>query len=92
MKQPLLLLLACTMLLFGAATDDELNTRLMKATFKISGPDATRVGSTSFGTVFFMAIPLKDDPTKGDGVLVTAAHVLDGIAGDSREGYKGVGV
>lgn len=61
---------------------EELNTLLMHATFLISGP--TKVpGQLSFGTVFIMGVPYKDNPKIAHIVLVTAAHVLEGIAGDN---------
>ena len=37
----------------------------------------------SFGTVFAMGIPFKDDPKVSHIVIVTARHVLEGIDGDS---------
>jgi hypothetical protein len=37
----------------------------------------------TFGTIFVMGIPRKDNPKIAQVVLVTAAHVLEGIAGDS---------
>jgi hypothetical protein len=60
---------------------DELNTLLMHSTFLIFGP--TKVPKqTSFGTVFVMGIPYKDDPKVARIVIVTAAHVFEGIDGD----------
>lgn len=53
----------------------ELNTFLMNSTFKISGQGSS-------GTVFFIGKPVKDDPTRLYYVMVTAAHVLEGIAGE----------
>ena len=61
---------------------EELNTLLMHATFLISGPAAGQQG-VSFGTVFAMGVPYKDNPKIAHIVLVTAAHVLEGIAGDN---------
>jgi S1-C subfamily serine protease len=60
----------------------ELNTLLMHATFLIFGPNKTDIGKQSFGTLFAMALPKKDDPKEGSLVLVTAAHVLNDIGGD----------
>jgi hypothetical protein len=61
---------------------DELNTLLMHATFLIVGP--TNVPNQfSFGTVFVMGLPYKDDPTIAHIVVVTAAHVFEGISGDN---------
>ena len=64
------------------APNEELNTLLMHATFRITGPDTKEQEKISFGTVFFMGKPVKDDPKNSYAVLVTAAHVLDGIKGD----------
>ena len=61
----------------------ELNTLLMHATFLISGPAVGQQGRISFGTVFVMGVPYKDNPKIAHIVLVTAAHVLEGIAGDN---------
>lgn len=61
---------------------DELNTLLMHSTFLIVGP--TNVpNKISFGTVFLLGIPYKDDPKIAHIVVVTAAHVLEGISGDT---------
>jgi hypothetical protein len=60
----------------------ELNTLLMHATFLIIGPNKTDARKQSFGTIFAMALPRKDDPNQGTLVLVTAAHVLNDIGGD----------
>ena len=60
----------------------ELNTILMNSTFEIYGPSA-EPGKTTSGTVFFLGKPLKTDPKKGSYVLITAAHVLDEISGDT---------
>jgi hypothetical protein len=57
----------------------ELNTALMEATFKIEGPAGP--GKTTYGTVFVMGRPTSDPKTLRY-VLITAAHVLDGIQGD----------
>jgi hypothetical protein len=54
----------------------------MHATFLISGPAATK-DRVSFGTVFVMGIPTKNNPKIAHFALVTAAHVLDGITGDN---------
>jgi hypothetical protein len=61
---------------------EELNTLLMHATFLISGPTKVQ-GQFSFGTVFMMGVPYKENPKIAHIVLVTAAHVLEGIAGDN---------
>ncbi len=59
----------------------ELNTVLMESTFEIqsmSGPGQP----SSLGTAFIVGRPLSSQTTMARYVLVTAAHVLDGIAGD----------
>jgi hypothetical protein len=61
---------------------DGLNTLLMHSTFLIFGP-AKLPNQTSFGTVFIMGVPYKDDPKVAHIVVVTAAHVFEGIDGDS---------
>ncbi len=65
-----------------SAGSQELNTALMNSTFEIFGP-STEVGKTTFGTVFFLGRPLRTDPKRGSYVLITAAHVLDEISGDT---------
>ena len=61
---------------------EELNTLLMHATFLVLGP--TKVpNQISFGTVFVMGVPFKNDPKMAHIVLVTAAHVFEGIDGDN---------
>lgn len=66
-----------------SAISQELNTVLMESTFRIHGPAKTDPkNKISFGTAFVVARPLPTDPGRGYGVMVTAAHVLDGIAGD----------
>ncbi len=49
----------------------------------IHGPSATEPGKDTFGTVFFVGKRLQGSTTEAANVLVTAAHVLDGIAGDT---------
>jgi hypothetical protein len=60
----------------------EVNTVLMQSTFKIQGPARTPPNSISTGTVFFLGRPSKSHPNRSNYVLVTAAHVLEDIAGD----------
>ncbi len=62
------------------APELELNTVLMKSTFKLVGPAAG--GKIDFGTVFLIGKPTKDNPLRSWYVLVTAAHVLDNVLGD----------
>jgi hypothetical protein len=45
------------------AKSAEINTILMNSTFQISGPSKVE-GKTTFGTVFFMLEPEKDDPQR----------------------------
>jgi S1-C subfamily serine protease len=59
----------------------ELDSVMMESTFMIEGPALG--GGSSFGTVFIIARPRPNViPVQGIAVLVTAAHVLDGIQGD----------
>jgi hypothetical protein len=61
----------------------ELNTILMNSTFELRGPNAQ--GNTTVGTVFIMGKPMKADATKAYYVLITAAHVLDEVAGENAQ-------
>jgi len=76
----------CLLMVFAphcrAASEVELNTILMNSTFEIGGPSAIQPGKTTTGTAFIMIRPGKDDPLRGDYILITAAHVLDEISGD----------
>lgn len=58
-----------------------LPTVLMRSTFKLQGPAATK-GQQSVGTVFILAQPDPADPKVSHYVLVTAAHVLEHITGE----------
>jgi len=60
----------------------DINTVLMQSTFRIHGPSMEGTG-TSFGTVFILGKPLKDNSTRAAYVLVTATHVLGAIKGAS---------
>ena len=62
---------------------EDLNTLLMHSTFLITGPKNGEPGKTVFGTVFILGMPLKSDPKRGAYTLVTAAHVLDDIGGNT---------
>lgn len=53
----------------------EINTALMRSTFKIAGPK-------SLGTVFLIGRPITGDDKNSFIVLVTAAHVLRDIPGE----------
>lgn len=59
----------------------ELSTILMESTFRVHGQDRDKLGSNSFGTAFLVGKPTAD-PARQYYVLITAAHVLDKIAGD----------
>jgi len=65
------------------APSEELNTVLMHATFLILGPSSKVPGGSASGTVFVIGVPHKEEPKVANIVLVTAAHVLDDIAGDN---------
>jgi hypothetical protein len=60
----------------------ELNTVLMESTFRIHGPKQGDDKAISFGTAFLMGKPTPDK-TKHYYVLITAAHVLEGISGEN---------
>ena len=52
----------------------ELNTVLMRSTFKLEGKG-------SIGTAFIIGRPTKKDTTKAYYVMVTAAHVVEQMGG-----------
>jgi hypothetical protein len=65
------------------APSEELNTLLMHATFRIIGPSAKGAQKAATGTVFILTTPHPSgDMRLGTSTMVTAAHVLDDIAGD----------
>ena len=79
-----LLYLVAAFLLFprpATAAGQDLNTALMEATFRISGPTGVS-GAVSAGTVFFLVRPGAKAAGRQALVMVTAAHILAGIAGD----------
>jgi hypothetical protein len=65
--------------------DYDINTAMMKATFKIEG--RTAQGQPTIGTAFVMGRPYPhppvDQPQKARYVLITAAHVLNEMQGDT---------
>lgn len=66
-------------------SDDEINTILMRSTFKIEGKAKNSIyptTGTTTGTAFILGVPTKTNPNKAYNVLVTATHVLDNIDGD----------
>jgi S1-C subfamily serine protease len=66
-------------------TNFELNTVLMESTFKIEGRNA--LGQPALGTAFIMGRPYVnppvDQPNQAGFVLITAAHVLEEMQGDT---------
>ena len=66
-----------------ASPSEELNTLLMHATFRVFGKAKADPQKLSFGTVFVMGIPRKNEPNVANIVLITAAHVLEDILGDT---------
>ncbi len=69
-------------LIHRVASAQEISTILMNNTFEIMG-NGPKIGQRVSGTGFIMGIPRKDNPNLGDTVLITAAHVLNGMSGDS---------
>jgi S1-C subfamily serine protease len=63
------------------AKDEELNTALMESTFKIEGRNAQ--GQPTIGTAFIMGRPYPNQPLKARYVLITAAHVLEEMQGET---------
>ena len=61
--------------------DIELNTLLMESTFKVEGRNAQ--GQPTLGTVFIMGRPFPNQPAKGRYLLITAAHVLEEMQGET---------
>ena len=70
-----------SLVLFGqqpatqSPTSFDINTTLMRSTFKIAGQGST-------GTAFILGKPMVSDPKRGYYVLVTAAHVLTLMQGE----------
>lgn len=60
----------------------DFNSILMAATFKLEG-QGEAPGQTVIGTGFLLGRPLLKDPARGKYILVTAAHVLDEMKGDT---------
>jgi hypothetical protein len=78
--------LATLFLIASTATAQEISSWLMNSTFRVEGPDRAKAGSTLFGTVFVLGKPVAnaDDKASKESnyVLITAAHVLEGISGE----------
>ncbi|MHB8486049.1 MAG: S1 family peptidase [Candidatus Acidiferrales bacterium] len=64
-----------------AQNDFELNSVLMECTFMLEG--RTAQGQQTLGTGFIMGRPIPNQSDRGQYVLITAAHVLNGMAGDT---------
>ena len=64
----------------------DLNTILMRSTFKIEGRTESGTHNT-VGTVFILGLPLKTVAGRYWFVMVTANHVLEGIAGEHANLY-----
>lgn len=77
-----LIILSSILSCVAPAQEIELNTVLMESTFKIQGIAKIDPKLSSIGTVFFIGRPTKHK-TESYYVLVTAAHVLDDISGDT---------
>lgn len=61
--------------------ENELDTTLMQSTFKLQSI-APQGQPVTLGTVFIMGRPYPTQPNLARYVLITAAHVLEGIPGD----------
>lgn len=76
MIKKIILLFFLVLSIVCAQENIELNTILMKCTFRIEGSGKT-------GTVFILGKPSRNDSTKAFYVLVTANHVLNDIKTDN---------
>ena len=61
----------------------ELNAAMMDSTVKITGPSAKYPTKASIGTGFIVGRPAPTDPKRLSYILVTAAHVLNDIQGET---------
>jgi S1-C subfamily serine protease len=61
--------------LASAAVPQDINTVLMRSTFKLAGKGMT-------GTAFILGKPIPSEPEIASFVMVTAAHVLNQMSGD----------
>ncbi len=77
----------CECFAIAEESSDELNTILMRSTYKIEGISKEREGALTTGTVFMLGRPSRIDSKYLYFVLVTATHVLDGIKGDKATLY-----
>ncbi len=80
-KRLMLSILAMGLLTGIAMADVEINTTLMHYTYRIEGPTG-KPNEVRYGTCFIMGIPDPNKPSRGQAVLVTAAHVLEKISGE----------
>jgi hypothetical protein len=78
MRVLLIAMLGITLGAFGQKV--ELNTALMESTFKIQGAARGNPQLISLGTAFFLGRNAGTNPSQSYFVLVTARHVLEGIA------------
>lgn len=60
--------------------DQDFNMRMVHSTFALIGQSAA--GNVQ-GSGFILGVPLAGDPNRGAAVLVTAAHVIGAMQGDS---------
>lgn len=72
--------------LWAQPSSDDLNIILMESTVRIHGPSRTKPGSVNAGTCFILGRPIPSSTTgKHRYTLITAAHVLEDIAGDQAQ-------
>lgn len=62
--------------------NSDFHSVVARSTYLLSGPSKT-AGVTAVGTGFVVGMPVQRAPSKTMPVLITAAHVLDGITGDT---------
>jgi len=87
MRTGLLISVLAIALLSGTALAGiEINTTLMHYTYRIEGPTG-KPNEVRYGTVFVMGIPDANQSGKGQYVLITAAHVLEKISGETATIY-----
>jgi hypothetical protein len=65
------------------APSNELHTVLFHSTFRIQGANKNDPNQTSFGTALIMGVPKERAEAVSFAVLITAAHVLEDIGGDT---------
>jgi len=62
---------------------DDINTSLMRCTFRISGPSNKTPGEISYGSGFLVGVPTEPNSVRSWYVFVTAAHILRDIEGNT---------